>query len=458
MRNLFLVLVLANLAFAAWHMWYAPLTPVLHAADSTLAEHHARERGAGGSAQRWQRQRRATRTPRPQGLRPRAKRRARRRVAAARRRLRLCLWSSRRRRTRPTVAAATAAGGSGAAGRCTTIGPFRELSQAATAASTLRAAGFEPEQRVAEGDIWIGYWVYIQAIPSMDEANKILAKVRESGIADSYVIPNSDSGNLVSLGVFSEISGVSRRRDEVRALGFEPHVVDRTRRATVYWVEVALRGDQSHRLRKPAAAGPHHAARAAAVRIRRRLATQISSVGNGLAWPNAFSYGGWVPRGPIRSYDMRFARQAAWTLALCVFGAALGTVAQAQDEQATRMKDRTRVAGPSAGGQGSRRSSQADRDRAVSRHQDRPDRHRRDRVRRLVHRGAVVGRRPERQGLRAESRVLHVARRVRGGGEGAATIGSVTSCGARRARRCRRQGRGRRDHGAEPARHLQQRR
>ena len=36
MRNLFLVLVLANLAFAAWHVWYAPLTPVLHAADSTL--------------------------------------------------------------------------------------------------------------------------------------------------------------------------------------------------------------------------------------------------------------------------------------------------------------------------------------------------------------------------------------------------------------------------------------
>jgi hypothetical protein len=50
---------------------------------------------------------------------------------------------------------------------------------------------------------------------------------------------------LVSLGVFSEISGVSRRRDEVRALGFEPQVVDRTRRATVYWVDVQLTPEQS---------------------------------------------------------------------------------------------------------------------------------------------------------------------------------------------------------------------
>ncbi len=93
---------------------------------------------------------------------------------------------------------------------CTSVGPFRELAQAATAAANLRAAGYEPTQRVAEGDIWIGYWVYIDAITTESDANEILAKVRANGIADSYVIPNSDSGNLVSLGVFSEISGVSQ--------------------------------------------------------------------------------------------------------------------------------------------------------------------------------------------------------------------------------------------------------
>ena len=244
MRNLFLVLVLANLGVAAWHTWYAPLTPVLHAADSTLpsitlVSEVPVDLHTAGTVNDAQLQPAAAATvpvaetlsapppkpaaaptpaPAPVVVTPPAK---------------------------ETVVAAVTTSGDGAAGRCTTIGPFRELSQAATAAATLRAAGFEPEQRVAEGDIWIGYWVYIQAIPSVDEANKILAKVRESGITDSYVIPNSDSGNLVSLGVFSEISGVSRRRDEVRALGFEPHVVDRTRRATVYWVEVTLRADKT---------------------------------------------------------------------------------------------------------------------------------------------------------------------------------------------------------------------
>jgi predicted methyltransferase len=41
---------------------------------------------------------------------------------------------------------------------------------------------------------------------------------------------------------------------------------------------------------------------------------------------------------------MRFAKQTSWTVALCVLGSAFGGVAQAQDEQATRM--RTALASP----------------------------------------------------------------------------------------------------------------
>jgi cell division septation protein DedD len=242
MRNLFLVLVLANLAFAAWHRWYAPLGPVPHAPDPSsrrltlVSEVPADLRSAGTISES-----ELPTEPGP-GENPAAEPAGSPPPAAS---------SSADARpasspvpVTPAAATSSPAAGAEAAGRCTSIGPFRDLSQAATAASTLRAAGFQPEQRVAEGEIWIGYWVYIQAIPTLADANEILSKVRDSGITDSYVIPNSDSGNLVSLGVFTEISGVSRRRDQVRALGYEPQVVDRTRRATVYWVDVTLRDGQ----------------------------------------------------------------------------------------------------------------------------------------------------------------------------------------------------------------------
>jgi hypothetical protein len=201
MRNLFLALLLANLGFAAWSAWFAPAEPVGRPADEgrplTLVSEV------------------------PEDLR------------------------SSGRVTEPAEAADPPLIAAPASARCTSVGPFRELSQAATAAAALRGAGYQPLQRVAEGDVWIGYWVYIPAIATEPQANEILAKMRADGIGDSYVIPNSDSGNLVSVGVFSEISGVSRRRDQVRALGFEPQVVDRTRRATVYWIDVALTPDQT---------------------------------------------------------------------------------------------------------------------------------------------------------------------------------------------------------------------
>ena len=211
MRNLFLALVLLNLAFAAWSAWYSPLSRPGRPADDglpslTLVREVPGDLSSGVVVE----------SPENAGdgnAGPPA-------VAA------------------PIAPAVATPLDAPAAARCTSVGPFRELSQAATAAATLRSAGMQPVQRVAEGEIWIGYWVYIDALPTEEEANAVLARVREAGITDSYVIPNSGSGNLVSLGVFSEISGVSRRRDQVRALGLEPAVVDRTRRATVYWIDV----------------------------------------------------------------------------------------------------------------------------------------------------------------------------------------------------------------------------
>jgi cell division septation protein DedD len=248
MRNLFLALLLANLAFAAWHAWLAtpPASTRGVAPDlprlTLVSELPEGLRSAGAVLETDSRAGVGLpAAPAADSVAPNAPETTTPEAAAA-----AADPSGESPPAAPTASEdAPPVGAASATARCTSVGPFRELSQAATAAANLRAAGYQPVQRVAEGDIWIGYWVYIEAIPTVDEANAVLAKVRAQGITDSYVIPNSDSGNLVSLGVFSEISGVSRRRDEVRALGFEPQVVDRTRRATVYWIDVQLTEGQS---------------------------------------------------------------------------------------------------------------------------------------------------------------------------------------------------------------------
>jgi hypothetical protein len=123
--------------------------------------------------------------------------------------------------------------------RCVSVGPFLDLAQATTASAKLRASGYEPSQRAGEGDVWVGYWVYLDAIPSRDEANRILTVLHDNGVADAYGI-QGDDGRIISLGVFNEIARAGRLRDEVRALGFEPKVVDRTRRQDVYFIDLLL--------------------------------------------------------------------------------------------------------------------------------------------------------------------------------------------------------------------------
>ena len=242
MRHLFLMLVLVNLGFAAWSAWVAPSARVGRPVDEGLpsltlvSEVPADLRGGGVDEQ-------AEPTAQDAPAQPAADSADGAANAAA------DAAAAPDAAPAPGDQAAPAVSPGAAEARCTSVGPFRELSQAAAAAATLRGAGYQPTQRVVEGEVWSGYWVYIPAIPTEQEANETLAKVREgvrdARIADAYVIRNSDSGNLVSLGVFSEISGVSRLRDEVRALGFEPQVVDRTSRATVYWIDIALADGQT---------------------------------------------------------------------------------------------------------------------------------------------------------------------------------------------------------------------
>jgi hypothetical protein len=125
--------------------------------------------------------------------------------------------------------------------RCVSIGPFRDLAEATQASATLRVGGNDPRTRVAEGDVWAGLWVYLDDLPSHEEAQRAMALLKRRGISDAYIMPSADLTNDISLGVFSEPARAQRRAEEIRALGFTPTIADRTRRGTVYWIDLDLK-------------------------------------------------------------------------------------------------------------------------------------------------------------------------------------------------------------------------
>lgn len=125
--------------------------------------------------------------------------------------------------------------------RCVSIGPFRDLAETTQASATLRGAGYDPRTRVAEGDVWAGLWVYLDDLPSREEAQRAMTLLKRRGISDAYIMPSADLTNDISLGVFSEPARAQRRAEEIKTLGFTPTIADRTRRGTVYWVDLDLK-------------------------------------------------------------------------------------------------------------------------------------------------------------------------------------------------------------------------
>jgi hypothetical protein len=127
--------------------------------------------------------------------------------------------------------------------RCMSVGPFRDVAETARAAGTLRAGGYNPQQRVADGDIWEGVWVYVPIPSSPAAVDPLLARLKAAGIDDALEMPGpaEGSGSVISLGLFSDQKRAQVRVAQAQALGLEPTLADRKRTGNVYWIDIDLK-------------------------------------------------------------------------------------------------------------------------------------------------------------------------------------------------------------------------
>jgi hypothetical protein len=124
---------------------------------------------------------------------------------------------------------------------CTSVGPFADLGQASQAQATLRSLGFEPRQRVEQGELWTGYWVSVRDFATRDAAEVALRTLTDNGVTDVYLMPGAEPENVLSLGVFSDYQRAQRRAEQVRALGLTPEISDRKRSGSVFWLDVDMK-------------------------------------------------------------------------------------------------------------------------------------------------------------------------------------------------------------------------
>lgn len=121
--------------------------------------------------------------------------------------------------------------------RCLSLGPFTDDDEVQAAQLSLGALGLTGERRRAQGQIWVGYWIFLPPGETRAEAQEQVEALRKRGVADIYIEPAGERENAVSLGVFSERSRAQRRFREIKALGFAPQIARRTRQGTVFWLD-----------------------------------------------------------------------------------------------------------------------------------------------------------------------------------------------------------------------------
>lgn len=123
---------------------------------------------------------------------------------------------------------------------CVTIGPFRASEDADTAQTLYSGEGMRAQVRSGVGQIFVGHWVQIRNIESRDAGNATLAKLQDGGLGDAYLWDSDDEGLKISLGLFGDIAGAEKIELQATSLGFNAEIVPRMNEGTVYFVDIAL--------------------------------------------------------------------------------------------------------------------------------------------------------------------------------------------------------------------------
>ena len=123
---------------------------------------------------------------------------------------------------------------------CVTIGPFRERGDADSALTRYAGEGMRTQLRDTTGQIFVGHWVQIRSIPSRDESNRMLSVLADGGLPEAYAVETEDEGLKISLGLFGDLDRAERVELQAQSLGFDADITPRFRDGQVFFVDVGL--------------------------------------------------------------------------------------------------------------------------------------------------------------------------------------------------------------------------
>jgi hypothetical protein len=123
---------------------------------------------------------------------------------------------------------------------CVTIGPFKVSGDADSAALEYGNEGMRTVMRSEQGQIFVGHWVQIRNVADEATAKDMLEKLVAGGLNDAYLVRTEDEGLKISLGLFGDIEGAEKIELQARSLDLPADISPRMREGTVFFVDIGL--------------------------------------------------------------------------------------------------------------------------------------------------------------------------------------------------------------------------
>ena len=123
---------------------------------------------------------------------------------------------------------------------CVSIGPFRANTDADTALTEYAGEGMRTALRSAHGEIFVGHWVQIRNIADNMKAKEMLATLHDGGLSDAYLVTSEEDGLYISLGLFGDVERAEKVELQAKSLDLPADITPKTREGTMFFVDIGL--------------------------------------------------------------------------------------------------------------------------------------------------------------------------------------------------------------------------
>ena len=120
---------------------------------------------------------------------------------------------------------------------CVLLGSISSKAKAQELSAVMAVGGVLALPRELVGSSAPGYWVYISAPQTAEELSSLRATLKAAQI-ESFIFREGEMKGGVSLGFFSSYKNAVKYRNQIRAIGVFPDIINTSSVNRSYWLEI----------------------------------------------------------------------------------------------------------------------------------------------------------------------------------------------------------------------------